>query len=153
MKKIYLLELAGLFKAGSKVPKWLRKDIPVQTQLKMLREALGMTQRQLAKRVGLKQNAIAMFEKDSHADFQLSTLIKLAKGLHAEVIVNIVPMENLNTLVARRAQAVGRKLMKVSRGSTAIELQLPGEKHNKHELKKLVAKILENHKGVLWEED
>lgn len=153
MKKIYLSELADLFKVTSKVPKWLCKDIPVRMQLRMLREALGMTQKQLAKRVGLKQNTIAMFEKDGHVDFQLSTLIKLAKGLHAEVIVNIVPLENLNALVTRRAQAVAKKLLKVSRGSTAIELQLPGEKYNKSELKKLVAKILENHKGVLWEED
>lgn len=153
MKKIYLSELTDMFKVTSKVPKWLRKDIPVQKQLKMLREALGMTQKQLAKRVGLKQNAIAMFENDNHADFQLSTLLKLSKGLQAEVIVNIVPLENLNTVVTRRAQAVARKLMKVSRGSTAIELQLPGEKYNQLQLKKLMATILENHRGALWEED
>lgn len=54
-------------------------------RLKQLRERRGLTQKQLAKKVGLSHGYLARLEIGMH-DPPLSTLVKLAKGLKVPVM-------------------------------------------------------------------
>lgn len=58
-------------------------------QLKDERLRAGLTQEQLAERVGTKKSFISRVER-GHADIQISTLVKLFRGLGRQVSVRVI---------------------------------------------------------------
>lgn len=58
-------------------------------QLKEERRRAGLTQEQLAVRIGTKKSFISRIER-GHADIQLSTLVKLFHGLGRQVSVRVI---------------------------------------------------------------
>lgn len=58
-------------------------------QLKDERLRAGLTQEQLADRVGTKKSFISRVER-GHADIQLSTLVKLFRGLGRQVCLRVL---------------------------------------------------------------
>lgn len=58
-------------------------------QLKDERLRAGLTQEQLAEKVGTKKSFISRVER-GHADIQISTLVKLFQGLGRQVSVRII---------------------------------------------------------------
>lgn len=58
-------------------------------QLKGERLRAGLTQEQLAEKVGTKKSFISRVER-GHADIQISTLVKLFRGLGRQVSVRIL---------------------------------------------------------------
>ena len=58
-------------------------------QLKDERLRAGLTQEQLANKIGTKKSFISRVER-GHADIQLSTLVKLFRGLGRQVSVRVL---------------------------------------------------------------
>ena len=58
-------------------------------QLKEERLRAGLTQEQLADRIGTKKSFISRVEK-GHTDIQLSTLVKLFRGLGRQISVRVL---------------------------------------------------------------
>ena len=58
-------------------------------QLKIERRRVGLTQEQLADRIGTKKSFISRVEK-GRADIQLSTLVKLFNGLGRQISVRVI---------------------------------------------------------------
>ena len=58
-------------------------------QLKEERRKAGLTQEQLAERIGTKKSFISRVER-GHTDIQLSTLVKLFHGLGRQVRVRVL---------------------------------------------------------------
>ena len=58
-------------------------------QLKDERLKAGLTQEQLAEKIGTKKSFISRVER-GHADIQLSTLVKLVRGLGRQVSIRVL---------------------------------------------------------------
>ena len=58
-------------------------------QLKLERLKAGLTQEQLADKIGTQKSFISRVER-GHADIQLSTLVKLFRGLGRQVSVRVL---------------------------------------------------------------
>ncbi|MBO4624472.1 MAG: helix-turn-helix transcriptional regulator [Bacteroidales bacterium] len=58
-------------------------------QLKIERQKAGLTQEQLAEKVGTKKSFISRVER-GHTDIQLTTLVKLFHGLGRQVSVRVI---------------------------------------------------------------
>lgn len=58
-------------------------------QLKNERQRVGLTQEQLANKIGTKKSFISRVER-GHTDIQLSTLVKLFRGLGRQVYVRVL---------------------------------------------------------------
>ena len=58
-------------------------------QLKDERRKAGLTQEQLANKIGTKKSFISRVER-GHADIQLSTLVKLFRGLGRQVSIRVL---------------------------------------------------------------
>ncbi|MBI2933789.1 MAG: helix-turn-helix transcriptional regulator [Planctomycetes bacterium] len=54
-----------------------------------LRSKLGLSQREMARRMGTSQQAIARLESGEYGGFTLKTLEKVAEALGAELVVDI----------------------------------------------------------------
>ena len=97
-EKISLISHDELMKSLYKKDKGLRKRLEagvqrlkVIVQIIELREKAGLTQAQLAKRIGVSQPYIARIENDEASNLSLETLLKIAAALQGEVEIHIRP--------------------------------------------------------------
>ena len=63
--------------------------LKVITQIVELRESLGLTQTELAQRIGVSQPFIARIENDETANLSLETLVKIVEALNGEIEIRI----------------------------------------------------------------
>jgi predicted transcriptional regulator len=67
------------------------KRLRLIAQIIELREKLGVTQTELARRMGVSQPFIAKIENDETSNIGMETLIKIAEALHADIQISIRP--------------------------------------------------------------
>jgi transcriptional regulator with XRE-family HTH domain len=67
--------------------------LKVITQIVELREKLGLTQSELAKRIGVSQPFVARIENDDTSNLSLETLIKIVDALNGEIEIKIRPSQ------------------------------------------------------------
>jgi DNA-binding XRE family transcriptional regulator len=65
--------------------------LKVISQIVELREKLGLTQSELAQRIGVSQPFIARLENDEASNLSLETLIKIVDALNGEIEIRIRP--------------------------------------------------------------
>ena len=68
-----------------------RLEIPTRLAVKiaMMRDQQGLTQRALARKLGVSQQAISRLEDQEAANYTLATLQKVAKALGKELVVDL----------------------------------------------------------------
>jgi predicted XRE-type DNA-binding protein len=66
-------------------------ELRLEHQLAALREARGLSQRQVARLVGVSQPAIAKLESGTVKNLQLKTLVRMVTALGGRLQVEIVP--------------------------------------------------------------
>lgn len=147
--KTFIQQINDMFKSIGELPEWIRKHVTIQDQIRLIREALGMTQEQLAKRIHAKQSSVAQMEKGS--DFQISTLQKVAKALNCELLIHLVPKQEIVQLLEEKSTERATKLVSASSGNTALEMQLPERKYIDLQVEEMKEEILKKHRKVLWE--
>lgn len=70
-----------------------RQRVTLGDLIRELREAQGLTQAQLARKVGTTQSAIARIEDADYTGQKLATIVKLAAALGHQVEVNLVKVK------------------------------------------------------------
>ena len=120
---------------------------PAGGWLRAVRQALGMTTRQLARSVGVTQAAVADAERsEAKGDITLTTLQRYAAALDCEVVYALVPKRPLQEVVYERADQVAR----VSH-SMALEDQSTSSEHLELQIAELRRKLLEGKRSRLWQ--
>ena len=77
-----------------------RYAAPVRGWVKAVREALGMTTAQLAKRLGVKQpSVVAIEQSEAKGTIELATLRRVAEALDCTLVYAFVPNKPLETMV------------------------------------------------------
>jgi transcriptional regulator with XRE-family HTH domain len=69
------------------------REIDIPAQIKSLRKLRGITQQQLAEKVGTKQSAVSRLESGEESNWELETLVKHAEALDARLSVTFEPYE------------------------------------------------------------
>jgi predicted DNA-binding mobile mystery protein A len=83
---------------------------PVRGWIKAIREALGMTTAQLAKRLEIKQPSLVDLEQsEAKGSIELATLRRVAEALDCTLVYALVPNKPLEDAVHERARAFARK--------------------------------------------
>jgi predicted DNA-binding mobile mystery protein A len=87
-----------------------RYAAPVRGWIKAVREALGMSTAQLAKRLGIKQPSLVELEKsEARGTIELATLRRVAEALDCTLVHALVPNKPLETTIRTRARAFAQK--------------------------------------------
>ncbi len=87
-----------------------RYSVPVRGWIKAVREALGMTTEQLAKRLGVKQPSVfAIEQSEAKASIELATLRRAANALDCTLVYALIPNKSLEIAVRDRARAFLRR--------------------------------------------
>jgi len=130
----------------------LQSSRPTGGWLRAIREALGMTTRQLAKRIGVTQSAVVDTERtEAKGDITLATLQRYAAALDCELRYALVPKRPLQEMVEERAERIARDQVSRVRHSMALEDQQTGQEHLEREVADLRRRLLEGKRSRLWQ--
>src|SRR5258708_37435470 len=120
--------------------------------LRAIRQALGMTTRQLAKKVGVTQAAVVDAERsEAKDDITLATLRRYATALDCELVYALVPNRPLQESLEARADKVARDHVLRVRHSMALEDQQTSDDTLEREVTELRGRLLEGKRSRLWQ--
>lgn len=127
---------------------------PPRGWIKAIREALGMTTAQLARRIGVSQPRVIAIEKaEKNASITLDSLERAARALDCQVVYALIPRKPLNDLVEERAHIVAEKRLQSTRHSMALEAQSVDKSDEEEQLKRLSERLINKAGSKLWEDD
>ena len=112
---------------------------PVRGWTKAIREALGMTTPQLAKRLGIKQpSVVALEQSEVKGTIELATLRRAAEALGCTLVYALVPNQPLETIVRDRAREFARRRRDPVEHSMLLEDQVVTSKNAEARLDEIV---------------
>lgn len=124
---------------------------PAGGWIRAIREALGMTHRQLAQRVGRKpQTVLDLQSREASQTIQLNTLRELAEALDCELVYAIVPRKPLGAMLEGRARAVARERLRRTGHSMELEQQGLGVREQDRAVEREVERLLAGSRRYLW---
>src|SRR5665213_1156088 len=107
-----------------------RYSPPVRGWIKAVRESLGMTTAQLAKRLRMKQpSVVAIEQSEAKGTIELATLQRVAEALDCALVYALVPNKPLEDTVRDRARAFSRR----RRGPVEHSMLLEDQKVERHD--------------------
>lgn len=122
---------------------------PVRGWIKAIREALGMTTVQLAKRLKVKQPTVVAIEQSEVKDsIELATLRRVAEALNCTLVYAFVPNKPLETMVRDRARQFARRRRAPVEHSMLLEDQAVTEKDAERRLDEIVR---ETNPRLFWD--
>lgn len=120
--------------------------------VKTMREALGMTTAQLAKRVGINRSRITHIEQaETEETLKLSTMNKVADGLGMKFIYGFVPKDSLENSIRLQARKLALKRMERLDHTMRLELQNLSKEGKEKAIDDMVDRILIEGDKELWE--
>jgi predicted DNA-binding mobile mystery protein A len=126
---------------------------PPKGWLRAIREALGLTTRQLAQRLGVSQTRAFEIEKaEVSGSITLESLRRAAEALDCRLVYALVPVKPLETIAEERALSVARRRLKSTRHTMALEGQSVAGDDEEAQVKRLAEKLLAQPGSSLWDE-
>src|ERR1700685_2286784 len=126
-----------------------RYTAPVRGWIQALREALGMSTAQLAKRLGIKQPSVAALEQsEAKGTIELATLRRVAEALDCTLVYALVPNKPLETTIRARAHAFAQKRRGPVEHTMMLEDQKVPEKNVEARLDEIVR---ETNPRLFWD--
>ena len=128
------------------------RPAPRSGWLRTIREALGMTARQLAARTGKSKTTVLSTERnEASGTVQLGTLQNLADALDCDLVYALVPRTSLRERLDRQACMIAAQT--VDRVSASMELEAQGvpEEERARQIDELAEEVLRARKRDFWD--
>lgn len=126
---------------------------PQRGWVKAIREALGMTTAQLAKRLGVSQPRVVGIEQaEAKGAITLDSLERAAHALDCQLVYALVPRKPLDALIAERASHLATTRLNSTRHSMALEAQALDLNDEDEQRKRLIRQLIEQAGSELWDE-
>lgn len=120
--------------------------------IRTLREGLGMTQAQLAKRLRITRQALDGLERgEASGKITLERLRRLAEALQSRLVYVVVPDKSLAELRRSRATKIAETQLKRVSHSMKLEAQGVKQSEAKRQLARLTDEILSENPRKLWD--
>jgi predicted DNA-binding mobile mystery protein A len=126
---------------------------PERGWIRTLREALGMTLSDLARRLDLTFQAVAQLEKaERKGTITLSRLETVANALECDLVYALVPRGTLQVFLEKEARRRARRMLDRVRHSMSLEAQDISERESEHQLQELTDELLSGSWRTIWKE-
>ncbi len=127
---------------------------PKDGWVKTIRLTLGMTSKQLGKRIGVSSPRILKIEQDEVQErTTLATLKKLANVMDCEFVYGFVPRESLVSNIEKQALKKAKEQISRVSHTMALEDQRVEEKIKNEHIKILKEELLTKNIKRIWEDD
>lgn len=127
---------------------------PPRGWIKAIREALGMTTAQMARRLGVSQpRVVAIEQAEAKGSITLETLERAAHALDCRVVYALVPQKPLEATVEDQAHRVARKRLQSTSHTMALEAQSVEKQDQAAQIERLSRQLQERSSSSLWDDD
>ena len=119
-----------------------------------IRQSLGMTGQQLARRLGVDPSSVTRMElSEVKRTISLSLLDRAAEQLGCRVVYALVPHESLDTTVINRARSAAARLRKPVAHSMSLEDQSLNQEAARDSEELLADELIARLDPAIWETD
>jgi len=126
---------------------------PGKGWIRAIRDAIGMTGGQLARRLKVNKQRVSRIEQDEKlGNITLKTLRSVAEALNCEFVCGFVPRDSLEQTVRNQARSVAARRMERSNQTMRLEKQELSEKQKEKALEDLIGDITSTMPKSLWDE-
>lgn len=132
--------------------RFARAQTPRGGWVRAIREALGMSAKQLGARVHVTRQTIENLERsEAEGKITLDSLNKLAKALGCRVVYALVPEKPLAEMQRDRARTIADKVLKSASHSMKLEAQSVHEREQRRQREQLIESLLQANPKKLWD--
>jgi predicted DNA-binding mobile mystery protein A len=126
---------------------------PSRGWIRAIRDALGMTTAQLARRMGVKQPRVVELERgEVSGNITVQSLERAAEALGCRLVYTLVPIKPLSAVIQERASTVARQQLASVDQTMRLEAQGVNDKDRQKEARdRLIEKLLRR-PARLWDE-
>ena len=133
-------------------PLALKAARPSRGWMRAIRDALGMTTSQLAKRIGVTQPRIIEMEKgEVSGAITLANLERAAEAMDCHVVYLFVPRRPLTDTIRARAQDLAEQQLSAIEQTMQLENQAVGDKLRRNEALTDIVNELLRRPARLWD--
>lgn len=126
---------------------------PKNGWIKVIRKTLGMTTKQLAKRLGVDRSRVIRIESDESKEaLTMKSLIAVANALNCDFVYAFVPKEPLQKIIEQQAYKIAKQQIEGVSHNMMLENQKLLPKQNQEQIEALKAGLLERSLKNLWNE-
>jgi predicted DNA-binding mobile mystery protein A len=127
---------------------------PTRGWLRAVREALGLTTSQLAKRLGISQPTVMNMEKaEQRGAISLETLERAASAMNCKLVYALVPNDSFEETIRNQAGKIAKKRLERVNHTMRLEDQAVSAKTVKAEHERLVDELMRGNLRRLWDEE
>lgn len=127
-------------------------NTPAKGWVRAIRNALGMTARQLAGRLDIAQQAVARIEKDElSGSVAIKTMRRIAEGLDCVFVYGFVPRISLEVTLRKQAQKLAAKRLARASQTMSMEDQALSTKENEKVMSEMVDELVDTLPSNLWD--
>lgn len=128
--------------------------IPSEGWLRSTRKALSMSGAQLARRMDITRGAISNVEKaELDGGVTIKTMQQIAAAMNCRFVYAIVPEEDIERIIDRRARERARELVKKVSIQMAFENQALSREMQEAEITRVAKELLEKRTSELWNDE
>jgi predicted DNA-binding mobile mystery protein A len=147
-----LLRRRQLDKQLNPLQSFARTPRPRQGWIREVRNALGMSARQLAQRLGISQPSVAKFERSEEAEtISLKSLRKVAEALDCTLVYAFVPNDSLEATLNQQAERRAYELLQRVEHTMRLEEQGRPAQEIEIERQELAQEMIRTLSRELWE--
>jgi len=124
---------------------------PPKGWIRAIRDALGMTAKQLADRLDVAQQAVARIEKEELAgSVTIKTMRRIAERLDCVFVYGVVPRTSLEETVSRQTKKVATRRLAQASQTMSLENQALSRRENEQALSDLADELIRTLPSDLW---
>ena len=126
--------------------------VPPRGWIRAIREALGLSTRQLAKQMGSSQSWISVLEKaEINGNTTINSLRQAAEAMDCTFVYAVIPRKSLAENLQRRAAEIADDELRYLNHSMRLENQMMTNEDMQAERKRLIDALLAESPRKLWE--
>jgi len=124
---------------------------PSKGWIRAIRDALGMTARQLSERLGVTQQSVARIEKEEIAgSVTIKTMRRIADSLDCVFVYGFVPRTSLEGTIEHQAQQVAARQLSKASQTMSLENQALSREENEKAISDMVNELIRTVPSKMW---
>jgi len=148
--QIFFKQSSRKLRSSKEIPEWLKSYPGYRDQIRLIRESLGMTRKQLGNLVGRSHITIQNIES-GRARPKITTLKKIAEAFDADLKIFLIPQKTLEEILDEKALRMAGKIVDIDSASSSLEAQTPTDETKADQVESLKKEILEKRRRSLWD--
>lgn len=142
-----------LDKRIERLPNYTQLRPPPKGWVKAIREAIGMTTRQLASRIGITQPTLTYLEQaEAKGSITMESLERAANALDCDLAYILIPRGGgLQKIVEEQALKAARQKLKSTKHTMALEKQSVDNDDEQEQIIRIAKSLAEKSDSSIWE--